>query len=104
MAYQTEELIQVTSMAAILAELVFRNEITDIIDVRDENLAETADLFDINIDREESEVVTEILEKYSSGKIGIISYPYQSLIPAANAVECIRLEPYYLVKDLNKKY
>lgn len=104
MAYRTEELIQETSMAAILAELIFRKEITDVIDVIEENLAEIGDLFDINIDRPESEVVSEILEKYSSGKIKIISFPYQSVIPAANSVECIRLDPYYIVKDLKKKY
>ena len=102
--YETEHLIDVTSMYRILTEFVLHDLIKVIIDVKDCNLAEIADLCIVREGFDSEESMKQLKEKFDSGEVLMFQNSIENVIPTDNAVHCIRIEPIYLVKDLNKIY
>lgn len=93
-----EQMIDPTSAHRIFAELEYAgSEITAVVEVFDLPLAEVGEYF-LN---DNSEAVTLLAV---AGKIKIIFHSYQTDIPMTNCVDCIRVEPYYLIKDRKCKY
>src|SRR5580765_6302307 len=101
MKYKTEDLIDVTNMKRILSELKLREKIKAIWDVKENNLAFIADLM---LEDATPEQINEFIQLAENDKIRCISDPNSTVIPETNAVHCIRLEPFYVVKDLKKVF
>lgn len=98
----TRKLIDATSFMKIVAYLQNDADIEGIIDVRDEELSYVGDLFaeDSDIDGN----VEKAKALLNDGKISIHFHAHMCRIPLENTVHCIRLDPYYIVKDLKKIY
>jgi hypothetical protein len=97
MTYNTEMLIDVTSMKVIANYMMYDGGIEGIIHVKDEELGRIGDL----VEQGEKEEVAALIER---GKIDYWWLQEQIKVPLGSAVDCIRLDPYYLIKDLKKPY
>lgn len=96
MVYSTEWMIDVISMKRIVDELDYGGVIEGVWDVKDHNLAYIADCAEENAGKELIEI---FLREAKAGTIVLYRHSSESLIPFQNAVDCIRLEPFYFVKD-----
>jgi hypothetical protein len=101
MAYSTEWMIDVTSMYRIVSELDHGGAIEGVWDVKDHNLAYIADCAEEGATRE---LIERFIAESKAGTITLYRHSSESKIPLTNAVHCIRLEPFYFVKDLKKPY
>jgi len=94
--------IDTTSCERILRYLDRDPRIAGIVEVIDPgtSLARVGDMF---LDEDEHNL-TRIKELSRGGKILVYSNARHCRIPPGNAVHCLRLEPYYLIKNLHTPY
>lgn len=98
----TADLIDLTSMEHIKNYFLFDSAIKAIVNVCDEDLAFVGDLMCENTRYADSfRMISELIREK---KIQLWFTCHEITIPCTNCVYCIRLEPYYIVKDLKKKY
>jgi hypothetical protein len=101
MTYKTEWMTDVTSMARIAAEYGLQKAIEYIVDVKEHDLAKVADCFIEGATKKQQDWV---MEQYGNGSITLIKAGSKISIPLTNAVDCIRIEPFYFVKDLKETF